>query len=225
MDATISPLTEVANYLIGNAKTTMTKEQVAAQAEAIKQQIATSGTPNIWAAILDEMRQVYAERFLTSQTGIIEGAAIAPTTLPTIDTTAARRSGSLNLAEVANGFYTVQFPDGEHVTVKVSDWKSRNDGSRVVSVLVGPDNTSDYEGLGTVTPEGEYHLWSRQATHDKAADVYSALVELANGGLERRASSQEAYALRSSRCARCGRMLTVPASIHRGLGSECASRM
>ena len=39
------------------------------------------------------------------------------------------------------------------------------------------------------------------------------------------AESREAYALLSSRCARCNRTLTVPASIHRGLGPECAQKM
>ena len=33
-----------------------------------------------------------------------------------------------------------------------------------------------------------------------------------------------AYALISSRCCRCGRKLTVPASIHNGMGPECASK-
>ena len=34
----------------------------------------------------------------------------------------------------------------------------------------------------------------------------------------------EAYALESANCFRCGRKLTVPVSIHRGLGPECASK-
>lgn len=33
-----------------------------------------------------------------------------------------------------------------------------------------------------------------------------------------------AYALESNHCYRCGKLLTVPASINAGLGPDCASR-
>ena len=33
-----------------------------------------------------------------------------------------------------------------------------------------------------------------------------------------------AFALREGACYRCGRTLTVPASVHRGLGPECARK-
>ena len=34
----------------------------------------------------------------------------------------------------------------------------------------------------------------------------------------------EAYAIGSGKCACCGRTLTVPASVHRGLGPDCAKK-
>lgn len=96
-----------------------------------------------------------------------------------------------------------------------------------VSYLTGPDNSSDYTYLGTIwerektvvamsrkSPRGaesnpaklglEWLL--RQLVADKPLPSYVALYH-------------------EGRCGRCGRRLTTPDSIRRGIGPECAGKM
>lgn len=92
-----------------------------------------------------------------------------------------------------------------------------------VTLLSGPDNEDDYAFLGTIFPDGHFVLGRRSRIGPEAPSaraftyVWTALrnyilpvgVELWHEG----------------RCGRCGRALTVPESVARGLGPECAGRM
>jgi hypothetical protein len=122
---------------------------------------------------------------------------------------------------VPNGIFTVALDDG-HVTIRLAPafWaKNLPDGAQVAAFLSGPNNRSDYTRFAFVV-NGEMWVWNR---FRGARRPISALNLLLAGGLDAALDAGEAYALASRRCWRCQKRLTVPASIHRGLGPVCAA--
>lgn len=128
-----------------------------------------------------------------------------------------------------NGTYTI-VRDGKHVTIKIEDsWipADADTGTRVASILVGPDNTTDFASFAFVDSMG-IHVWkqARQSGYRTlriSQQWIDALTYLVGGDVDTEAAGYE-YAIRSGRCFVCGRKLTVPASIHRGMGPVCALR-
>ena len=124
-----------------------------------------------------------------------------------------------------NGTYTVVFPDDTRTTVRIAEpgKNSRYYGETILKLFTGTDNESDYTGIGFVNG-GTVKVWRRLADTDIAARALAAFDVLASGDNDVLAEAGLAYALEANRCYRCNRLLTVPASIHRGLGPECAKR-
>jgi hypothetical protein len=117
---------------------------------------------------------------------------------------------------VANGYFTVSFEDGTHVTIRVS--KSRKEGKQNVSYLCGPSNTSDYRyfaGLFGTRVYAKYGNYTRQL---------AALKVLMSADKETTTAFGKAYAQESGNCYVCGRLLTDPVSIEDGIGPICAGR-
>jgi len=96
-----------------------------------------------------------------------------------------------------------------------------DNGFRFVSVLNGPDNTSQYAYFGFIRPNGIFFHGGAKAKVREDAPSSKAFAwawqKLASGVLP---DSMEIW--HSGRCGRCGRRLTVPSSIASGLGPECA---
>lgn len=109
---------------------------------------------------------------------------------------------------------------GQSYTYQVRQLKSGCDKTlHFVSVLTGPDNTRDYEFLGTIF-DTEKFVHGRRSRID--ADAYSAK---AFAWLWRNLDdSERVTVLHSGCCSRCGRELTTPESIRRGLGPVCAGK-
>lgn len=112
-----------------------------------------------------------------------------------------------------------------YVTVRIkrpganSNWH----GKVLVEFLSGSDNDHDFTAFGELTPGG-VRVWGRFKDSPRAG-VYAQAVEVVvNGTRDAREAAGLAYAMASGNCYRCGRTLTVPASIHRGLGPDCAAR-
>lgn len=120
------------------------------------------------------------------------------------------------------GFYTVTCEAWErsHVTLRVEwqdEWRAH-----VISFLKGPNNWEDYQSFATYNNEsGVLRIW-RNFKKDGFRDQREAADFLCNNawasGLD---SMRKSYTLLSSRCSRCGRMLTRPDSIKRGMGEVC----
>jgi hypothetical protein len=124
-------------------------------------------------------------------------------------------------ADVADGIYTVVFGyDNDYVTLRLNPWNSRK-GWRIVSRLCGSDNGLDFEAFASVDADGKVIVWSRYRGNDRLDGALRAL--LAADAAER-TGFQEAYALASNRCSRCGRPLTRPDSIKRHMGADCAAK-
>lgn len=122
--------------------------------------------------------------------------------------------------DVPAGTYTVAFDDGSHVTLRVKKhWveEEAKKGVKVVQYLSGADNESSYTGFAFLNA-GRLRVW-RKFEGQLERQVLAFDVVAGNP-----AQAGEAYALHSNNCFRCGRKLTVPASIHRGLGPECAGK-
>jgi len=86
-------------------------------------------------------------------------------------------------------------------------------GERIVSVLVGPRNTTDYRGIGTLDDNG-FHIWYKWSRSPKALIVQTFLAgQMPDWDVDESAS-----------CIRCNRLLTTPDSIRSGIGPECAGR-
>lgn len=94
-----------------------------------------------------------------------------------------------------------------------------------VSVLTGPDNSSDYTYIGTIFGGKEFRETKKSAASASAPSfkVFKWLWSvLGNGG---GGLPEKVKFWHEGRCCRCGRTLTVPESIERGVGPECASRL
>lgn len=119
--------------------------------------------------------------------------------------------------EVPAGTYTLVDSEG-HITIRVKEWTPQGEtvAKKIVAVLVGPDNTHNYQAFAEVKND-EIRPWSRFRTgYDRWKDAAAALFtgDFKEFGYQ--------YALASNNCWRCGATLTVPASISRGLGPVCA---
>lgn len=118
---------------------------------------------------------------------------------------------------IANGYYTLKFPCGTHRTFRVFTKKATakfSPGQRIIAMLIGPDNTNDYEQFGFVDDNG-IKIWKRFI--GKKQEEYARLIWMLATGCE--AKGYEL--LVSKRCLRCNRVLTDPVSLERGIGPEC----
>lgn len=119
---------------------------------------------------------------------------------------------------LSNGFYTLTFPCGTHKTLRVHTQQTGPfGGKRLVSLLIGPENTADYEVFAELTPAGVW-VWQRFKT-DRRAAYPELLIQLAKG---EKIEGHELHV--SKRCLRCNRELTTPESLARGIGPECEKR-
>lgn len=125
--------------------------------------------------------------------------------------------------------FTIDAPTGHHTyRVQRVEATDRWAESYFVKMLTGPDNTSDFTYLGKLdTFTGQVALTAKsRATPETFA------YRLLNRVLARvwcdDHAAYEQHGFRThheGRCGRCGRKLTVPASIESGVGPECSKIM
>lgn len=94
-----------------------------------------------------------------------------------------------------------------------------------VGLLTGPNNTRDYTYVGVLHPVTGY-LRLTGASHYTAEStpviaLRWALPIVWKGGI----LPPPARLMHVGKCGRCGRALTVPASILAGIGPECATKL
>lgn len=151
-------------------------------------------------------------------------------TIPTPDDRPVKAEQPATVTPVIHdGTYTVVLNEqGEYRTLKivkadpeqVSKYKLPQ-GAQIASFLSGADNESNYTGFAFVKgPDAA--VWARFKAD---STLVKALKALLTADKEARIDMGHAYALESGRCWRCGRKLTVPASINRGLGPICADKL
>lgn len=126
--------------------------------------------------------------------------------------------------ELPQGTFTISFPGGDYRTIEIETVAEGGlAGKTIASYLSGPDNERDFNGFAFVTERGQVALWKKHAGID--VRWVAAVNIVLNADAAKQLGFAEAYAERSGRCARCGRKLTVPASLHRGYGPDCAAKL
>jgi hypothetical protein len=177
------------------------------------------GSVRTWAEQREPtMRQLRAVANALLQQTNVPAAAEAP------ETTVAAQSASL---AARPGFYTVVCDDGSHVTLRLEkhpfNEAQAEAGVLVAGYLSGSDNESAYTRFAFVNPNGRLGIWRKTNLNEGSRPV-RALRFLLELSTDAQNDAGMAYALESNNCRRCGRKLTVPASICRGLGPICEGR-
>ena len=133
---------------------------------------------------------------------------------------------SSRLAYVTAGKATVTLQSnatGTRFTYRVESPRGELDAAiRFVRVLTGSDNEADYSYLGTMHRQADGAWVYRHGRKSRiGADAPSAK---AFAWFARNADSDRVAVHHAGRCGRCNRVLTVPESLHTGLGPICAGR-
>lgn len=127
-------------------------------------------------------------------------------------------------------FTLVSKKTGDRKTFRVRENEKGEFKAFFVDLLVGPNNDDDYKYLGYLFPVGlPEQLKFTQNKERWGTDAFAAFLWLTawlNGrpGIDDRAFFEQAEFWHAGECGRCGRELTDPESIARGLGPVCAER-
>jgi hypothetical protein len=113
---------------------------------------------------------------------------------------------------------------GNRFTYKFKAPKKQNAARPVffVSVMTGKDNESDYSFIGTVFGKATYQHSAKSALAPSVPSV--SVLNSFLGFLERNQIPNGLEVWHEGCCGRCGRKLTVPASILSGIGPECEKK-
>lgn len=195
--------------------------------------------PNAVAAMIDELRAAYTRIYraeYASARAALEGVKVEASTgrimveregrearaAANREKLANRHVPAETTREIPTGTFTVEHGGSDvYETIKIERVEGGNfDGKVIASFINGPDNETSFKGFCFINPENlTVKVWSRFSGIDERWVKAVQTVLLGDA-----ADGREAYALRSGRCSRCNRKLTVPASLHRGLGPDCASK-
>ena len=136
---------------------------------------------------------------------------------------------------LVDGTITVLLRNGKHFTYRVHTVKKGDlEGKRIVALLNGPDNNSNYKGFGFVVPEranvaanGQHPNWVDVPDSQDIAiwkkcrsEAFEKHAKLLLG----HANEHVVEWMQEGRCMKCGRKLTTPESLKAGIGPVCAGR-
>jgi len=93
-----------------------------------------------------------------------------------------------------------------------------------VSVLTGSDNESSYSYLGIVGREKDFRRTAKSPIRGDAPSA-NAFAWFWKVVVQAGKMPAELEVWHEGKCGRCGRKLTVPESIARGIGPECAGKI
>lgn len=110
-----------------------------------------------------------------------------------------------------------------HFTYKVTKSKDK-DNLYFINLLSGPDNEEDYQYIGCYYSDTEYFHVTK-AWKDKIMISWPPSLRAMHYFLSKLYNVPDnLHVFHEGRCGRCGRKLTTPESIKRGLGPECSKR-
>ena len=120
--------------------------------------------------------------------------------------------------------FTFSNATGERYTFKISAPDNFR-GEYFASVMKGTDNENDYRYVGMMSGAGLTLRTTKASRFPEASKEFRVLAFALDIIAQRRALPA-GYDLRhAGRCGRCGRTLTTPESIDRGIGPDCADQM
>lgn len=124
------------------------------------------------------------------------------------------------MSVLEDGRYTVVYPSGDYRTLRV---KTPADGTFAGKTIVSYKSGDEYVGFGFLNGDNEVGFWKRfreNQPKERLTRISRALESIARDPEK----AGILYATKEGRCRRCGKQLTVPASLHRGMGPECAAK-
>lgn len=136
-----------------------------------------------------------------------------------------------NLEDIKNFVYggnaTITLESGKtnkHFTFKVKAAKKDDKTSPFfVSVLSGTDNYSNFSYVGVIKSDKKEFKLTQKSKVSSDAISYKAFNYFFNQLLKGKINT-DLNVYHSGKCGRCGRKLTTPESLERGLGPECSKR-
>jgi len=125
---------------------------------------------------------------------------------------------------------TIELPSGNHYTYAINGKEANGEHPPAwfVSLLTGPNNEHDFQYIGMLRPNnGEVSLTRASKFNDDTLPVRlirRVLYRVWRNELDE--VRQHGYNVHhSGKCGRCGRKLTTPESIERGIGPDCFNSM
>src|SRR5271157_2617898 len=123
---------------------------------------------------------------------------------------------------IQDGKYTLVYGSGEYRTVAIENITEEGHNFKGKTIL-SRKSGQRYEGIAFLSSDNRVMLWKRfRAEFDQKR--IEALQNAVNRIARNPQEAGMAYAIHEGRCCRCGRELTVPASIHAGMGPDCAEK-
>ena len=153
--------------------------------------------------------------------------------------------GAQRLPNVQNGTWTVEHPQRGHYTVKLfTVLQGKLAGKRILAILVGSNNETDYQGVAFWDDEQRrVNVWRRFQSPEGTAVIDAYNWDRRWGVIEKklaiwadlavRGASHERHGywfgenyslLHEGMCVVCNRKLTDPESIRTGVGPTCGGR-
>lgn len=119
--------------------------------------------------------------------------------------------------------FTVDNGKGQHYTYRIGH--SKPEQPLFVGLLTGPNNEADYTYLGIYNPEShQVRLTAKSRYTEETAPV--KVIRWAIKQVVEGKPLPEGYSVKhEGKCCRCGRTLTTPESVERGIGPECWEKM
>lgn len=134
-------------------------------------------------------------------------------------TTTTNADTILTIVDLAtyNGKLTITNPaTSGHRTFGIRSIRNGNlQGKRIVELLTGPDNTSDYRAFGFVDDDGKVTVFKKHRGTD-----FEKMANILNNSDRFQESHGLIYQF-AVKCRRCNRDLTDPESITLGIGPVC----
>lgn len=111
-------------------------------------------------------------------------------------------------------------------TINTDDDDTSNQRSMLfASLLVGPDNASDYVYIGVVNSTSGKLFTSKKSklTYDQwPVKILDRVLQRVFSGQQQAIENSGFSVMHCGLCCRCGRVLTTPESLAAGVGPECA---
>jgi hypothetical protein len=128
---------------------------------------------------------------------------------------------------IENGRYTVVYNGGAYRTLRFAASKNiKDERTREPMIVASFKQGTEYTGFGFLMPDNKIRFWNNfKHSHGNDATRLQRIQHAVDIIARDPQAAQMAFAMREKACARCGRELSVPASLHAGLGPECAGKV
>jgi hypothetical protein len=124
-----------------------------------------------------------------------------------------------------NGEFTIKSPEGEHRTFQIKTVrKGALEGKRILSLLTGQSNLTDYTGFAFLVDDKNFIIWNKYRTEKRWQQYADMLRDMILRGNDSFFAKKGYTLLESTVCRICNRKLTEPESIESGIGPECRKR-